>query len=272
MVYALAATSTGVYAGGDFTSAGESRSFGIAKWDRHQSIWYSLGRGTNSSVRAIVLAPDGSLFAGGMFSRAGGVSASFVAKWSPTEFRWEPLGRGVSNMVRSLAATPQGRILVAGVFTAADGRPSGRIASWEPSLSEWEGFETGTDGTVVTVLPIGHDGFLAGGHFTTAGGRASVHIAEWNASAYATGLTADARPDSDNELSIYPNPVTNQATIRLPTSGDARVLMFDLLGRRVMDTVASSGQMLSFAAFAPGIYIIRVVGDRPLRRTIVVGN
>jgi hypothetical protein len=79
-VYALAVSGSDLYAGGNFTTAGDSNANYIATWNG--SSWSALGSGMGGSypyVRA--LAVSGSdLYAGGNFTTAGGKVSAFVAK------------------------------------------------------------------------------------------------------------------------------------------------------------------------------------------------
>ena len=78
-----------LYAGGQFTSAGDVEANHIARW--HGSQWSALGSGLSGSVStlsvfALTVFDDGSeggptLYAGGRFSEAGGVASRSIAKW-----------------------------------------------------------------------------------------------------------------------------------------------------------------------------------------------
>ena len=54
-----------LYAGGQFTTAGEVAANYIARWDGAQ--WHPLGSGMDHYVAALAVGPDGSLYAGGDF-------------------------------------------------------------------------------------------------------------------------------------------------------------------------------------------------------------
>ena len=66
-----------VYAGGQFTTAGDSTATNIAKWNG--SSWTALGSGMSFTVSA--LAVSGSdLYAGGPFTTAGGKVSAYIAR------------------------------------------------------------------------------------------------------------------------------------------------------------------------------------------------
>ena len=66
-----------------------------------------------------------------------------------------------------------------------------------------------------------------------------------------------------NKVSVFPNPVTNTVTIRIPDiSGMADVKMFDIYGKMVMQK--NTGQVstqLNIAALPAGIYLVKVMND-----------
>lgn len=70
-----------VYAGGEFTMAGDVVGNGIAKWDG--TTWSALGTGMNSSVNAVALDGWGNVYAGGYFTTAGGKVSGYFATWQP---------------------------------------------------------------------------------------------------------------------------------------------------------------------------------------------
>src|SRR5438093_2462612 len=74
-VYALAASGSDFYAGGDFTSAGGTPAYGIAKWNG--TSWSALGAGARG-VRALAMSGS-DLYAGGWFSTAGGKVSAYAA-------------------------------------------------------------------------------------------------------------------------------------------------------------------------------------------------
>jgi hypothetical protein len=62
-------------------------------------------------------------------------------------------------------------------------------------------------------------------------------------------------------LSIYPNPVTNgRVYISSKLSLDKEILVFDVLGKKVLHTLLNSKE-LSVSSLPPGIYIIQIRED-----------
>lgn len=59
-------------------------------------------------------------------------------------------------------------------------------------------------------------------------------------------------------LSFYPNPVTNgKIYITSKTSLDKDVLIFDVLGKKILQTTISSRE-LNVSSIPPGVYIIKI--------------
>ena len=98
--YALAVTGTGLYVGGDFTTAGGAPASRMAKWNG--TAWQALGAGVGGGVRGIV-ASGTDVYVGGDFTEAGGAPASRMAKWNGTS--WSALGSGLNAFVRPLAVS-----------------------------------------------------------------------------------------------------------------------------------------------------------------------
>jgi len=76
-VGALAVSGSSLYAGGDFTRAGNSPANYIARWDG--TTWSPLGSGMNNHVYALAVSGS-ALYGGGWFTTAGGKAATYIAK------------------------------------------------------------------------------------------------------------------------------------------------------------------------------------------------
>ena len=71
-ISALAVSGTDLYAGGSFTTAGETEVNNVAKWNG--SAWSALGSGTDRQVEALAVCGT-NLYAGGGFYVAGVTAA-----------------------------------------------------------------------------------------------------------------------------------------------------------------------------------------------------
>ena len=182
-VYALAFDASGnLYAGGDFTTAGDVSAKNIAKWDGIS--WSALGSGMNSYVFALAVDASGNVYAGGNFATAGGVSANYIAKWNGTA--WSALGSGMDSTVYALAVDASGNLYAGGSFTTAGNVSANNIAEWDGS--SWSALRGGMSNSPsppkshVRALVVDASGNLyAGGFFTTAGYKSASRIAKWTA-------------------------------------------------------------------------------------------
>lgn len=95
----------------------------IARWNG--VAWSPLGSGTNGTVRALAVLPNGDLAVGGNFTTAGGVAAQHVARWNGAT--WSSFGSGTDASVNALAMHPMEGLFVGGTFTQAGGNLSARL-------------------------------------------------------------------------------------------------------------------------------------------------
>ena len=194
-VSCLLAVSNQLYAGGEFTAAGNLIVNEIGLWDG--TNWSALGDGVSRSFTsgstAIVrgLAMIGTnLFAGGSFTNASGVTVNGIARWDGSN--WWALGSGVDSTIRALIVANGTNLYAGGSFTNAGGIPSRGVAMWDGN--SWHGLNGGMSGSSGIINAFAYDGALAvyaGGIFTNAGGVAASNIAMWNGSVWSslgTGL------------------------------------------------------------------------------------
>lgn len=72
-------------------------------------------------------------------------------------------------------------------------------------------------------------------------------------------------------LSIYPNPTTgDRVYIATKSNDDKQISIFDVLGKKVLQTTLSSKE-LNIATLTPGVYIIKIEeGDASATRKLIV--
>lgn len=186
-----------LYAGGNFTTAGDAQANHIARWDG--SSWSPLGAGVNERVSALTVFDDGkgaglALYAGGRFTTAGDVQANHIAKWNGSS--WLPVGTGMDGenpWVLALSVFDDGlgggaALYAGGIFTIAGDVQANHIARWDGS--SWMTLGAGMN-EPVTTLTVFNDGWgagpalYAGGVFTTAGGVSANRIAKWDGSSWS---------------------------------------------------------------------------------------
>jgi hypothetical protein len=183
-VHAIATQGTNVFVGGVFNRAGTADALNIARWNG--SEWSPLGSGIGGPgalVRALTIAPDGSLYAGGFFSTAGGNAVTHLARWDG--LNWSAAASVTANSgpaeVRALA-TLGNNVYVGGAFNRIGGISTVGIGRWNGA--EWSAVGGGMDNTVLA-LALGSGELYAGGYFTTAGGLPAKRIARWNGTAWS---------------------------------------------------------------------------------------
>ncbi len=214
-VYALAASGTKLYAGGDFRATNGSPTY-IAQWDGNSwSILGSVGSGGDGVVWALTVSGS-NLYVGGWFSTVGGVSVANISKWDGNN--WSALGSGLNGNVYALT-TSGGDLYAGGSFTSAGGVSATNIAKWDGS--SWSALGSGlgpdTISEAVFALTMSGGNLYAGGSFTSAGGVSATNIARWDGSSWSavgSGLNAAAvyalawsGSDLYASVSSYPFPV-----------------------------------------------------------------
>ncbi|HVK37482.1 MAG TPA: T9SS type A sorting domain-containing protein [Candidatus Kapabacteria bacterium] len=185
-VNAIAVEDERVFAGGDFTGAGERivnyvAQYGGGNW---QGLANAPDNGVNGNVYAV--ASDGNtLFVGGDFTVAGGVRVSRIARWDG--LAWSALAPGgaadLDGAVRALALSGDG-LYAAGEFTRAGGAPAAHVARWSFTQSRWTPLGAGTNGAVRALAASGSR-LYAAGRFDSAGGSGARNVAVWNGTAWS---------------------------------------------------------------------------------------
>lgn len=113
-----------LYVAGDFISAGDSMSFGVARWDGNE--WHPMGSGLNGIVYSIIKYED-EIYAGGDFVTADEDSTHFIARWDGS--KWNEVAGGANEYVRCLAVH-NNYLIAAGNFTAIGGLTTSYIARY----------------------------------------------------------------------------------------------------------------------------------------------
>lgn len=83
-------------------------------------------------------------------------------------------------------------------------------------------------------------------------------------------LAQDGKQQGET-LGFYPNPVSNgKIYITSKTSLDKEILIFDVLGKKVLQTTISSKE-LNITSIPPGVYIIKITeGETTTTRKLIV--
>ena len=171
-------TATFRYAAGRLKSTGQ--------WD---DLGLTANPTTGGEIRAIAVAPDGSVYFGGTFTGMNGVAGrDYVARYVPSTDTWNTVGAGgsVNNSVYAIAIAPNGDVYVGGNFTNLGGANGDYVAYWDVSASTWSPVAAGGI-AIVYALAFGLDGtlFIGGSFLNWAGIANADYIALWNGAAYA---------------------------------------------------------------------------------------
>jgi hypothetical protein len=190
----------GLYAGGEFTSAGGVPANRIARWDGVS--WTPLAEGLGGEVpRAYALAvfdedADGpelpKLFVGGSFGSAGGQPISYLARWDGSE--WSQVGTGVVGWIQALAVLDRGdggHLIAGGFLTHAGDAVVSSVAQWDGE--SWSGLSHGLYAWVNCMTTLDIDGpgpglpaVYMGGYITVASGAYVNNLARWDGERFST--------------------------------------------------------------------------------------
>ena len=123
-VSALAIQSNGdIVVGGTFTQAGEVETLNLARYHPNGDIDKSFGGdtdpGTNGSVYALAVQPDGKIIVGGNFSSIGGQPRRGIARLNADGTLDSPVTaqNALSGAVRAMALSSDASVLAGGKFT-----------------------------------------------------------------------------------------------------------------------------------------------------------
>lgn len=205
-ILTIATHGSDVYVGGIFTTVGEAKSTGIARWDG--AHWQDLAGGVRGPTPIVyAVAFRGSeVYAAGYFTNAGGVPARNLARWNGTS--WSEVGGGVNGIAGSLQFVGND-LYVGGNFTQAGSVSATNIARWD-GTNWWplaDGLCGNTNGFYPFVGSLASDSngnLFAAGLFRFAGALPVNNIARWDGSqwhALGGGLHTGPSP-SVNDLEI----------------------------------------------------------------------
>jgi hypothetical protein len=187
-VLSLAVDDAGnIYAGGEFTEAGNNPAYYIAKWNG--ASWEALDQGVDDYVFTLNYA-GGKLYAGGSFKH---VNASFIshgiAAWNGIS--WEAMQKGIdaswgsTPTVQDIAIDSDGKVYIGGFFDQnnADHSIVNHVAvynknKWEPL---GDGLATSSSQGVIGMIADGKNVYFTG-YFTKGIGdpNAKINLAIWN--------------------------------------------------------------------------------------------
>jgi uncharacterized delta-60 repeat protein/prepilin-type N-terminal cleavage/methylation domain-containing protein len=141
--------------------------------------------GSNNTVWALALQPNGKVVIGGEFTSYDGTPINRIARLNADgrlDTSFNP-GTGANGLVWALALQADGKVVIGGEFTSVDGMSRNRIARLNADGSLDTSFNPGSGtNNSVRALAIQSSGkIIIGGEFTTFNGGTRPHLARLNA-------------------------------------------------------------------------------------------
>lgn len=197
-VFAIYASGTNLFVGGQFDTAGDITAYNIARWDGN--AWHSMDTGVylpdNFSPFGTVWAITGdgtNVYAGGVFEQAGEASATNIARWDGNV--WHGIGDctgGAPNytfegyphygMVSALTIH-QGFLFAGGSFGYAGGVSAQGLARWDGTA--WSNVGDVSGGRVSALESYSGNLYVAGS-FTSVGGITATNAAIWSSGEWSS--------------------------------------------------------------------------------------
>jgi hypothetical protein len=196
VVNAMDTTSSNVYVGGLFNTAGSVSAADIAAWDG--ANWSALGSGPGGVVAAITVRTDGvyaagapqgaSLYGSPFFLRWDGASWQSVLVYNPND-TFLALYINDSNIGMDAMAFQDTNIYVGGHFSITWHDPTLTFETNCMNIMRFDGtyariVGTGLNSNVVAMTMLGTNLYVAG-LFTNAGGLPANHIAMWDGNVWS---------------------------------------------------------------------------------------
>jgi len=188
-----------ILVGGKFSNIGGQPRYCMARLDPVTGLADSFNpspnQNINTSVRSILVQPDGKILVCGQFSFIGGASRNQFARLDPTTGLADSFDAHVDNSMFSMALQPEGKIIVGGFFATIGGQPRNHIARLDAVTGLADSFNPNADGGIVSLLVQPDGKILAGGSFSNIGGQARHYIARLDP---VTGLADSFDPHPNN--------------------------------------------------------------------------
>lgn len=98
-----------------------------------------------------------------------------------------------------------------------------------------------------------------------------IHIVLFMLAFSFSAIAQEVKPQQTDGLGFYPNPVENgKIYITSKSSLDKEIIIFDVLGKKVMQTTINTRE-LSVSSIPPGVYIIKIrEGENATTRKLII--
>jgi hypothetical protein len=204
-VYSMEVFSGNLYVGGNFTSAGGSTVYGLAKWDGVN--WTTVGSAPSLSAWVLSMKTfNSNLYIGGYFLDGAGISAGDnIIKWDGTSF--SAVGSGLDEMVKTLTIY-NSELQAGGGFSLPGGGLWAHLtgSSWTSIVSGGV-FNPSCNSPKVNTLAVYNNELCMGGNFINMGtASSSGHVTKWNGTSFSSlgiGLKGNGYCPEVNAMGVY---------------------------------------------------------------------
>jgi hypothetical protein len=188
-------TTNSVFVGGDFSTAGGTSAYRIARFVG--SSWQAVSGGfmtLGGDIRSLLtVAKDGGgfyLYVGGAFTEVGAVGSAVeahnIVRWDGSA--WQAISYGVTGEVRAILRNAAGEIILGGDFSSAGSPalPAENVVKWNGSA--WSTLGSGVGGQSydeVNALILDGTDVIAGGDFDLSGSQVVNNLARWKGAAWS---------------------------------------------------------------------------------------
>lgn len=246
-VYSMVILQNGnLIAGGNFTTlnGGAVAANYVGEWDG--TVWTALGVGTNGTVYAVALGPDGTLFLGGAFMTAGGGTVNRIASWNGASF--SGLGGGLGAQCTDLSIGDDGTLYAAGAFTTAGSLTlTDRVARWNGF--SWARLDIDMPGTnwVYALLADGDDlyvGLTDQGTALFAGDNAAINVG--NVASYPVieiknaGILQSIRNETRDQELLFDMLIFDSEIVTIDLNPGVKTIQSNRRGNRLGDLLPDS--------------------------------
>ncbi len=174
-----------VLMGGDFTVVNGVTRNRLARLREDGSLdeTFNSGTGPNSTVRSILVQPNGDILVGGLFSQFNGQPLGYLVKLFTDGSLDSSFAASVNNKVYALAQQLDGKIVLGGDFTSVTGQLRNRVARLNSDGSLDTTFDpaAGANGAIYALALLSDNKIVMGGLFRDVNGLAWSNLARLNA-------------------------------------------------------------------------------------------
>jgi hypothetical protein len=231
----------------------------VARWDGNQ--WQPVGNGIRGGMGGVNCFEiyNNELYVGGRFNMVEN-PGNAIAKWDG--LNWHHVGGGMTSTNAQIfdLQTYNNELYACGVFTIAGGQQINSIAKWNGTDWCGLGFNASNNGWVYSMAVLNNELFI-GGAFDIINGDTMNYVAKWSGGNFTDvcgNTTGMQILDNNEELIILPNPATETIKL-LNLAPNESILITDLTGNIVIQTILNETQSININILAKGMYFIQTL-------------